>query len=150
MGRPMTLVLAGLLIGGCSTSVTSSSSGGGGGSSRLITQEEFAELGAFLDQPFEKYSQGMRARLAFGVSMAAEFDTYLVDEITAVGDAVFRRKCRAVFEEKLQDAQVIMVSHAEITLKEYCDSALVLEDGNARYFDDLEEGLEAYRSLIAA
>ena len=68
--------------------------------------EEFAELGAFLDQPFEKYSQGMRARLAFGVSMAAEFDPYLVDEITAVGDAVFRRKCRAVFEEKLQDAVV--------------------------------------------
>ena len=111
--------------------------------------EDFAELGEFLDAPFEKYSSGMKARLAFGVSMAAEFDCYLVDEITAVGDALFRKKCREVFTEKLSSAQVIMVSHSDHTLREYCDAALLLENGEARYFDRLDDGLAAYRDLIA-
>lgn len=110
--------------------------------------EDFAELGEFLDAPFERYSQGMKARLAFGVSMAARFDCYLVDEITAVGDALFRKKCHAVFTEKLAGAQVIMVSHNEATLRDYCDCALLLEDGEARFFEILEEGLRAYRALI--
>ncbi len=109
--------------------------------------KEFAELGEFLDAPFRNYSSGMRARLAFGVSMAAEFDCYLVDEITAVGDVIFRNKCRDVFTHKLGKAQVIMVSHAEPTLREYCDAALLLEEGEAFYFEDLEDGLAAYREL---
>lgn len=111
--------------------------------------EEFSELDDFLDMPFMTYSSGMRARLAFGVSMAANFDCYLVDEITAVGDARFRKKCLDVFEQKLSSSQVIMVSHSEGTLKSFCNAALLLENGVVRYFDDLEEGLVAYRKLIA-
>jgi capsular polysaccharide transport system ATP-binding protein len=112
--------------------------------------EEFAELGAFLDMPVQTYSSGMRARLAFGVSLAAQFDCYLVDEITAVGDALFRQKCQHAFNEKLAKSQVIMVSHSEATLRDYCQSALVLEAGTMRYFDDIEDGIAAYRTLIAA
>lgn len=112
--------------------------------------EDFAELGDFLDAPIRSYSSGMKARLAFGISMAAEFDCYLVDEITAVGDALFRQKCKQVFSEKLKDAQVIMVSHSDATLRDYCDSALLLENGQLQYFDDLEAGLKAYKTLIAA
>jgi capsular polysaccharide transport system ATP-binding protein len=110
--------------------------------------EEFAELGPFLDMPLQTYSSGMRARLAFGVSMAAKFDCYLVDEITAVGDAGFRKKCQRVFADRLGQAQLVMVSHAEGTLREYCDSALVLEQGILRYFDDIEEGIDAYHTLV--
>lgn len=112
--------------------------------------EEFAELGPFLDMPVQTYSSGMKARLAFGVSLAARFDCYLVDEITAVGDALFRQKCQKAFTEKLAQSQVIMVSHSEATLREYCQSALVLEAGTMRYFDNIDDGIAAYRSLIAA
>ncbi len=112
--------------------------------------EEFAELGPFLDMPVQTYSSGMKARLAFGVSLAAQFDCYLVDEITAVGDAVFRQKCQRAFTEKLAKSQVIMVSHSEATLREYCQSALVLEAGTMRYFDNIDDGIAAYRTLIAA
>ena len=110
--------------------------------------QEFAELGDFFDAPFDQYSSGMRARLAFGVSMAASFDIYLVDEITAVGDARFKKKCSDVFKKKLANSQVVMVSHSEGTLKDYCDSALLLEDGHVQFFDDLDDGLKAYHEII--
>lgn len=112
--------------------------------------EDFAELGAFLDMPYRTYSSGMRARLAFGVSLAANFDCYLVDEITAVGDAIFKKKCQAAFETKMARAQVIMVSHNEATLRNFCDSALMLEKGTATFFDSVEDGLKSYREVIAA
>lgn len=112
--------------------------------------EAFAELGEFFDMPFMTYSSGMKARLAFGVSMAARFDCYLVDEITAVGDANFKRKCRSFFDDRLGEASVILASHSEATLKEYCQCALVLEKGKAVYYPDLQEGLRAYRKIIAA
>ncbi|MBV1868822.1 MAG: ABC transporter ATP-binding protein [Marinosulfonomonas sp.] len=112
--------------------------------------EDFAELGNFLDMPTRTYSSGMKARLAFGVSLAAQFDCYLVDEITGVGDKRFREKCRVAFQERLSTAQIIMVSHSDATLREYCDSALYLNDGQATYYDDLEDGLAAYNQSVAA
>lgn len=112
--------------------------------------EEFAELDKFLDMPVRTYSSGMKARLAFGVSLAAKFDCYLVDEITGVGDARFRAKCKAAFEDRVADAQMILVSHSVGTLKTYCQSALLLEDGTATYFDKLDDALEVYESIIAA
>ncbi len=112
--------------------------------------DEFSELGAFLDMPIEKYSTGMRARLAFAVSMAAEFDYYLVDEITAVGDAAFREKCRTAFQSKLPMARMIMVSHSEQTLRDYCSSGLLLDNGQAWFFDDLGDALRAYRDVLHA
>ncbi|ARE41133.1 Capsular polysaccharide ABC transporter, ATP-binding protein KpsT [Rhodovulum sp. P5] len=122
----------------------------GANTDRMVEDvQRFCELGPYFDARFETYSSGMKSRLALGVSLAADFDCYLVDEITAVGDAAFRRKAREAFEERLGRVQVIMVSHSEATLKDYCNSALLLHAGNAVYYDDLEDGLKAYRKLSA-
>lgn len=110
--------------------------------------QDFAELGTSFDLPINTYSQGMRARLAFGVSMAVNFDCYLVDEIIGVGDIRFREKCRAVFQDRLRHSQVIMASHSESGLREFCDSAILVENGAVVCFDSLEEGLEAYKELM--
>ena len=98
--------------------------------------------------PVRTYSNGMRARLAFGLSMAIDFDCYLVDEILAVGDAVFRKRCEEVFTQKLEHADMIMVAHSPALLRKYCDAAAILRDGRLEYFDDLEEGIAAYNRFI--
>jgi capsular polysaccharide transport system ATP-binding protein len=102
---------------------------------------DFAELGAFMHMPVSTYSSGMRARLAFGTSIAIEFDVYLVDEITSVGDAAFRKKASEAFREKSSKADVIMVSHSPGTIREYCNAGVVLEGGRMTFHDDLEEAL---------
>ncbi len=105
---------------------------------------DFAELGAFFKAPVNTYSSGMKARLAFGLSMGVNFDYYLVDEITAVGDTNFKRKCQAVFNTRLQESDVIMVSHSTDTIREYCDCGIVLESGKLIYYDDVEEAIKAH------
>jgi len=107
--------------------------------------EDFSELGAFMHMPVNTYSSGMKARLAFGVSMAIDFDVYLVDEITSVGDAAFKQKARAAFRAKAGTADVIMVSHSVGTIREYCQSGVVLENGAISYFHDVEEALEHHQ-----
>ncbi len=106
--------------------------------------EDFAELGQFFKAPVGTYSSGMKARLAFGLSMGVNFDYYLVDEITAVGDANFKRKCQNVFETKLQASDVIMVSHSTGTIRAYCDCGVVLENGVLTYYDDVEDAIRAH------
>ena len=108
--------------------------------------EEFAEIGAFIHMPVSTYSSGMKARLAFAISMAVDFDVYLVDEITAVGDAAFRSKCAAAFNHKASTSDIIMVSHSAATIREYCDSGIVLEGGVLRWYDDVEEALEVHEA----
>lgn len=103
--------------------------------------QDFAELGEFMDMPVRAYSSGMKARLAFGMSMGIAFDWYLVDEVTAVGDSAFRRKSLAVFKNRLSAAGLLMVSHSTGTIRSYCDSGLVLEGGDARYFEDVNEAI---------
>lgn len=105
---------------------------------------DFAELGAFYKAPVRTYSSGMRARLAFGVSMGVNFDYYLVDEITAVGDTNFRRKSQQVFKERLSGSDVIMVSHSPGTLRDYCQTGIVLEDGKLTYYDNLEDAIAVH------
>jgi capsular polysaccharide transport system ATP-binding protein len=112
--------------------------------------EAFAELGDFLDMPVRSYSSGMKARLAFGMSMGIAFDWYLVDEITAVGDAAFKRKSLAAFHERLSTAGLIMVSHSTSTIRSYCTCGLVLEGGRARFFADVEEAIAAHDRNMAA
>ena len=104
----------------------------------------FSELGSFMHMPVSTYSSGMRARLAFGTSMAIDFDVYLVDEITSVGDAAFRDKARAAFRAKSSTSAVIMVSHSPGTIREYCESGIVLEDGAITYFEDVEDALACH------
>ncbi|MCF2870958.1 ABC transporter ATP-binding protein [Octadecabacter sp. G9-8] len=107
----------------------------------------FSELGAHFLNPVKTYSSGMRARLAFGLSMGIQFDTYLIDETTSVGDARFNRKSRAVFMERIKHASAIMVSHQTRTIREFCDSGLVLHNGKAHYFDVLEDAITAHLDL---
>lgn len=110
--------------------------------------EDFAELGKSFHMPVRSYSSGMRSRLTFGASMGIHFDTYLVDEVTAVGDAVFRRKSRAVFIDRMKYSSAIMVSHSMPQLREFCDSGIVLENGQMQYFDDLEEAIAMHHAIL--
>ena len=106
--------------------------------------EDFAELGAFFRAPVKTYSSGMKARLAFGLSMGVHFDYYLVDEVTAVGDSNFKRKCHAAFKDKLSDSDVIMVSHSTETIRDYCSSGIVLENGRLTFFDNVEDAISVH------
>jgi capsular polysaccharide transport system ATP-binding protein len=111
--------------------------------------EDFAEIGKHFHMPIRTYSSGMRSRLTFGISMGIPFDTYLVDEVTAVGDARFRRKSGAVFRERIKSASAIMVSHNLGELKDFCNAALLLHKGQIRYFDDLEEAVAHHNELMS-
>lgn len=106
--------------------------------------EDFAELGEYLDMPVYTYSSGMRAKLAFGVSMAFNFDYYLIDEVTAVGDAVFRQKSQAFFNAKRATATLLVVSHSMQTIKSLCDTMLVLHQGQLMEFNDNAEAERFY------
>ncbi|MCB2135593.1 MAG: ABC transporter ATP-binding protein [Rhodobacteraceae bacterium] len=112
--------------------------------------DEFAELGKYFHMPFRTYSAGMRARLAFGVSMAIPFDTYLVDEVTAVGDAQFRAKSGSVFRARMASAGALVVSHSMSVLRELCGAGAVLENGKLTYYDDLEEAIRHHGRNMAA
>jgi capsular polysaccharide transport system ATP-binding protein len=105
---------------------------------------DFSELDDFMYMPVRTYSSGMKARLSFAVSMAVHFDIYLIDEITAVGDAAFKHKCAETFRSKMGAADVIMVSHATNNLRQYCDAGLVLENGRLTYYDDIEDALAVH------
>ena len=105
---------------------------------------EFAELGPHFYLPCRTYSSGMRARLAFGVSMAVPFDTYLVDEVTAVGDAAFKEKSNRVFYARMEKAGAIVVSHSVGMLRETCQAGAVLENGRLTYYHDIEEAIDQH------
>jgi capsular polysaccharide transport system ATP-binding protein len=109
--------------------------------------EDFAQLGVYMDQPVMNYSSGMIARLAFGASLAIPFDCYLVDEVTAVGDARFRRKCDEALLERRNKATLIMTSHDPYTLQHYCRRGAVLYAGNLTFFDTIEEACDVHHAL---
>ncbi|MEP2921462.1 ABC transporter ATP-binding protein [Sulfitobacter sp.] len=102
---------------------------------------DFAGLGGHFDLPFRTYSSGMKSRLAFGVSMAVPFDTYLVDEVTSVGDATFRRKSAEVFQARMKHAGAVVVSHGMNQIRQLCDAGAVLENGKLYYYDDVNEAI---------
>lgn len=105
---------------------------------------DFAEIGAALTQPVKTYSRGMKARLAFGMSLAINFDIYLIDEISAVGDQNFRAKSRQIFMQKQAYAKVIMVSHSAADIRTYCDCGLILTRRGVIYHDDIDALLADY------
>jgi len=108
--------------------------------------QEFADIGDYFHMPVRTYSSGMRARLAFGLSMAIDFDTYLVDEVTAVGDTNFQKKCRDAFAERQERSSVIIVSHQMSTIKQYCSRCAVLHRGRLTFYDDLAEATKLYEA----
>lgn len=117
---------------------------------RLAFIKEFSELGDAFDEPIKRYSSGMGARLRFALSLAFDFDVYLVDELTSVGDAAFKRKAREAFERLADHAGLIMVSHDEKSLMQFCKAGILLKDGQAHWFDDIRDALSQYRQSIAA
>ena len=109
---------------------------------------EFAELGEYFEMPVSTYSAGMRARLAFGACLAIDFDVYLIDEVIEVGDERFRRKCAAAFRERLRRSDIILATHNNQTIRQYCDRAAVLANGRLRLFDDVASALEHHRRVL--
>ena len=113
----------------------------------ILFVEEFSELGDYLDAKVKTYSTGMMGRLAFGLSMAIDFECYLVDEITGVGDARFQQRCSAEFAKRRAVSDLIIVSHAMPTIKSYCDHGAVLVDGQLMMFDSVDKAIEMYNRL---
>ncbi len=103
---------------------------------------DFAELGRHFHMPLRTYSAGMKARLSFGVSMGIPFDTYLVDEVTSVGDGSFRDKSIRMFDDRSTQSGLILVSHSPIMVKRLCQIGVVLESGKLTFYDDIEAALE--------
>lgn len=121
-----------------------------GASLRTVSDyvEAFAELGQYFHMPVNTYSAGMRARLAFATCLAIEFDVYLIDEVTEIGDQRFRKKCAEAFRERMQRADVIMVTHNPHTLRQYCDRGAILANGELALFDDIGAALSRYHRML--
>ena len=109
--------------------------------------EDFSELGRYMHVPISSYSSGMAQRLAFGLSMAVDFECYLIDEVTAVGDARFQMRCQAEFAKRRQRSDIIMVSHDMSTIREYCGRGVVLAHGSLHVFESVDDAIELYKRL---
>lgn len=107
--------------------------------------QEFADLGRYFDEPVKTYSSGMRARLAFAISMIIEFDCFLIDEVVAVGDSRFHEKCHVELFEKRIDRSFVIVSHDIEYVKCHCETVYVLRSGTMHNFDDIDEAIEFYQ-----
>jgi capsular polysaccharide transport system ATP-binding protein len=105
----------------------------------------FSELGDFFERPVETYSAGMRARLAFSISMSFDFDYYLIDELTAVGDRGFKDKAKKTFDDLKGRATVIMVSHNLAEMQRDCDVGIYLRKGEVHYFPSIDDAIATYK-----
>jgi len=112
--------------------------------------EDFSELGQFLYQPVKTYSAGMRARLAFALSLTIEFQCYLIDEVILVGDQRFHARCVEHLFNRRSDRALVLASHDARFVEDVCDSGLVLSGGKAHYFEDVHEAMEAYKEFEAS
>lgn len=116
---------------------------------KIAFVQEFSELGRYLREPVKSYSAGMRARLAFAISMVVEFDCFLIDEIVAVGDSRFYEKCRIELYEKRKDRAMIIVSHDTTYIREHCDHAAVLVKGKLTAFVRVDDAFSFYQDHAA-
>lgn len=114
---------------------------------RVRFVEDFAELGDYFDQPVKFYSSGMRSRLNFGMSLAFDFDYYLMDEVGAVGDVVFKEKSRKILRDRIDTAHVILVSHNMSEIAKLCNVVVLVQDGRAILYEDVREGIDAYQKM---
>lgn len=124
-----------------------------GGSSKDIKRiiefvEDFAEIGEAFDEPIRTYSSGMKSRISFGLSLAFDFDVYISDEATAVGDRSFKAKARDLFKSKVGQASLIMVSHSEGILRDLCEAAVYLKGGQAHWYDNVADAITQYHSDV--
>jgi len=116
---------------------------------RIAFMQDFAEIGASFDEPVKTYSAGMKSRLQFAMSLAFDFDVYISDEVTSTGDAAFRGKANKAFKNLANRAGLIMVSHSDSTLREFCSAGIWLHEGRAHWFDDIGDALKQYKESIA-
>ncbi len=114
---------------------------------RMTFVREFADIGHHFDQPVKTYSTGMKARVGFGLSLAFDFDYYLVDEAMSVGDAHFKAKATAAFQNRIDGAKIILVTHGMSQVRKLCDYVLVVDDGKLHAYEDVEEGIAEYLKL---
>lgn len=114
---------------------------------KVRSVEEFAEIGEYFDLPVKTYSSGMRGRVAFGLSLAFDFDYYLVDEAMSVGDAHFKKKASEAFKAKVGQANILLVTHGMSQVRTMCDLVLILDEGSATLYEDVEEGIKVYQDL---
>jgi capsular polysaccharide transport system ATP-binding protein len=110
--------------------------------------EGFSELGEYFEMPVNTYSAGMRARLAFATCLAIDFDIYLIDEVTEIGDQRFRRRCAEAFRQRMLRSDIILVTHNPHTIRQYCDRGAVLAGGRLTMHDDIGAALESYYRLL--
>ncbi|MVW80527.1 ABC transporter ATP-binding protein [Bordetella sp. 02P26C-1] len=107
--------------------------------------QEFADIGDWFDEPIRTYSSGMKSRIAFGLSMAFDFDYYLIDEVMAAGDNTFRQKCEEVFAQKLVKSKIFLTTHNMREVERLCDLVILVDKGQLIVYDDVQQGIEAYR-----
>ncbi|TQM90350.1 ABC transporter ATP-binding protein [Roseinatronobacter monicus] len=110
--------------------------------------EDFADIGKHFYMPLRTYSSGMKSRLSFGVAMGIPFDTYLIDEVTGAGDASFKEKSKSLFRARMNNADAIMISHSMSEMRNFCDSGLVLHNGELEFFDKIENAIERHENLL--
>lgn len=108
--------------------------------------EDFAQLGEYLHQPVKTYSAGMQARLAFGISLAIDFDCYLVDEVTGAGDERFQARCHEALAHRRDTGTLVMVSHSPEVMRQYCRRGAVLRDGALHFYDTIDEALSVHHA----
>lgn len=115
---------------------------------RLAFIKDFSELGRAFEEPVYTYSSGMRSRLQFALSFAFNFDVYISDEVTAAGDAAFRQKAANAFKTMTNRAGLIMVAHDNKTLRQFCQAGVWLHQGQAHWFDQIDDALNAYKDSL--
>jgi capsular polysaccharide transport system ATP-binding protein len=115
---------------------------------RIEFVKDFAELGLYFNEPVSSYSSGMKARLAFAISMTIDFDCYLIDEVQAVGDERFRDRCKVELFEKRRDKAKLIVSHNHRYLRESCDRFLLFKNGTVEEYDQFEEVYFEYKAMV--
>jgi capsular polysaccharide transport system ATP-binding protein len=108
---------------------------------------DFSELGNYFDMPIKTYSSGMKGRLGFGLSLAFDFDYMIIDETLSVGDARFRKKAKEALKKKIENCNVILVSHDMKTLQEMCQVGLLVNNGQLTYYEDIQEGIDEYTQI---
>lgn len=114
---------------------------------KVKSVEDFAKIDEYFDLPMKTYSSGMRGRVAFGLSLAFDFDYYLVDEAISVGDQRFKRKAKEIFREKIGQANLILVTHGMSQVKELCDLVMILDQGKAKIYKNIDDGIKDYQGL---
>ena len=109
--------------------------------------QEFAQIGDYFDMPIKIYSSGMKSRLSFGLSLFFDFDYLIIDETLSVGDKNFQAKSKAALRKKIQNCNVLLVSHSMPVLKEICDAGIVLENGKMQYFENIDDAIKRYDDI---